>query len=163
MDFSNNCSHIGTTVEDTREGTIVCNFCCRVLELNVAYPAYTPWQKRDEECSKNVYNFIYDSCHRMHLPLAVIERIYDQFTIFKKKIAFKKINYEILGAYSIYYHLKEENIGRSIETIARFTGVDSNKIWRCELNDDSSPLPIQAENLIHNSSWPPYWYNIELY
>ena len=148
MDFSNHCLHIGTTIEDTREGTTVCTQCSRVLELNMSFPDPKLWQKKDEESSSNVYNFVYDSCHRMHLPLAVVERILHQYKKFQKNPAFKKTNYEILAAYSIYYHLKQENIGRSIETVARFTGVDSNRIWRCELSDESSPLPIQIENLI---------------
>ena len=135
MDFTNYCLHINTIIEDTRSATTVCIQCNRVLESNSAYTDSTTWQEIEEEPSCHTYNFIHDSCDRMHLPLAVVQRIYHQYKKFQKKKSFEKINREVLAAYSIYYYLKHENIGRTIESIARFTGVDSNKIWRCELSD----------------------------
>ena len=136
MDIENYCTHLNNLVEDTREGTLVCRECCRVVELNLSYQVPKISQNR-EECSGKVYSFISDVCHRMHLPMSVINGINHQYIRFKKLHCFKKTNYEILAAYTMYYFLKQENVGRTIETIAYFTGVDSNRIWKCELNDES--------------------------
>ena len=71
MDFSNYCLHINSIIEDTRSATTVCIQCNRVLESNLAYTDSKTWQVMEEEPSCHTYNFIHDSCDRMHLPSVI--------------------------------------------------------------------------------------------
>ena len=147
MDKSNNCMHIDSILEDFKEGCLICTQCCRVLEMNIPFQNLEDLQIPASAPDK-VFTFIYDSCHRMNIPNSVIDGINDQYRKYKKSQSFHGVSYETLAAYSIYYHLKQENIGKPIEMIARFTGVDSHDIWRCEFNDPYIPSPIGIESLV---------------
>ena len=53
-----------------------------------------------------------------------------------------------LMAYSIYYTLKDQGIGRNIEYIAYNTGITSKQLWKCESLDPNLAIPISIENLL---------------
>ena len=148
MDIRNHCLHINTLIEDVHEGTLVCFQCCRVIEMNLEYHNFKEDNHSSNFCSDGATGFIDESCHRMNLPTSVIEGINHQFKKFREIHAMRKIHYKDLAAYSIYYHLKQENIGKPIEIIACNTGIESKKIWRCEMKDQQKPLPLKIESLI---------------
>ena len=51
-------------------------------------------------------------------------------------------------AYSIYFTLKDEGVGRNIEYIAYNTGVNSKQLWKCESLDTNISIPISIESLL---------------
>ena len=53
-----------------------------------------------------------------------------------------------LMAYSIYFTLKNENIGRNIKYVSQNTGVTSKLLWKCESLDPYLSTPINIESLL---------------
>ena len=146
MDISNHCTHL-ETVEDHREGTLICTQCCRVIESNLTFHLSESLQK-EKDYTDPSFRFIYDSCNHMHVPFSVVYGIHMQYKKFRKLQIFTRIKNKALAAYSIYFYLKKEDIGKSIECVAYYSGIDSNSIWQCESTDEEISVPISIDSII---------------
>ena len=78
----------------------------------------------------------------------ITETIYDEYVHFCCEAAFEKITDTQLMAYSIYFTLKDEGIGRNIEYVAQNTGITSKMLWKCESLDPYLAIPINIESLL---------------
>ena len=140
------CEHVEHII-DQHEGSIVCIQCGIVLHMHFLYPIHENRHFMDKLTS-NSKTFLYDCCDRMHLPTSILEIIQKKFSCLRDNPAFQKVDDMQLIAYSIYFTLKDQGIGRNIEYIAYNTGITSKQLWKCESLDPNSPIPITIESLL---------------
>ena len=140
------CKHINQIFEQ-HEGFITCTDCGQVLDIYFV-------QQEDSvnnfkgECISDIKSYLTECCERMNIPNAILEVIYSEYVHFRSENEFKKINDMQLMAYSIYFSLKNENIGRNIEYVSQNTGVSSKLLWKCESLDPYLSTPINIESLL---------------
>ena len=146
MDFYKMCEHIDHII-DQHEGCVICMQCGSVLGMHFLYPSDEDRHSR-YNLTSSIKTFLYDCCDRMHLPSSILEIIQKKYSCFHDSLAFEKVDRMQLMAYSIYYTLKDQGIGRNIEYIAYNTGITSKQLWKCESLDPNLAIPISIENLL---------------
>ena len=146
MDLCKICEHVDRII-DQHEGSIVCMQCGIVLHTHFLYPIH---ENRHfmHKLKTDIETFLYDCCDRMHLPSSILEIIQKKFSHLRVNPAFQKVDDMQLIAYSIYFILKDQGVGRNIEYIAYNTGITSKQLWKCESLDPNLPIPISIESLL---------------
>ena len=146
MDLHTMCEHLQQLI-DQHEGSVVCTDCGYVLDIHFLQQSDT-YEKSSLNLVTDLKMYLIDCCDRMHIPISVREEIHDEYEHFRSKSVFEKISDIQLMAYSIYFILKNQGIGRNIEYIAYNTGVTSKQLWKCESLDPYLSIPINIESLL---------------
>ena len=140
------CEHLEHVI-DQHEGSIICIQCGTVLEICIVNTS-AEYKHFTEDSRSIVHIYLEDCCDRMNIPSSITEKIYKKYSSFRKNSNFEKIDNTTLMAYSIYFTLKDEGVGRNIEYIAYNTGVNSKQLWKCESLDTNVSIPISIESLL---------------
>ena len=142
----NMCQHLNQLI-DHHEGSIICTDCGEVIDIYFLRQDNS-YVNHIDEFVKNIKSYLWDCCDRMHVPNSIAENIYSEYVHFRSEIEFEKISDMHLMAYSIYFTLKNEGIGRNIEYIAQNTGITSKMLWKCKSIDPYLATPINIESLL---------------
>ena len=140
------CRHLNY-IQAYRDGHVVCVDCGLVIDECI-YPQLVNHSQPLFEVESEIKTFLADCCDRMFIPVSVMNSIYDEYVHFRSESDFEKIEDRQLLAYSIYFKLKKEDIGKNIEYIASKTGISSKKIWKCEKIDAYLSIPIDIRCLL---------------
>jgi len=146
MDKVNMCQHLNL-ITDQHEGCIVCTDCGEVIDVYFSQQDDSHAKLR-QDFSANIKSYMIDCCDRMHVPDSIAEIILNEYVHFRSEAEFQKISDIQLMAYSIYFTLKNEDIGRNIEYVAMNTGITSKLLWKCESLDPYLAIPIKIESLL---------------
>lgn len=144
-----NCRHPEQDcILDDREGTLICQLCCLVINENTPQNASFV-----ENTSKGVEGehaeLIHDWIENGNLPSFALRPAlrFLTNTIFTSEQLKNTTVYSFndLAAFALYSTLIEEDVPRSLNEIARITGVSTNKLWRLESDlGISNPLKCSA-------------------
>ena len=131
----NLCSH-RETINDDREGTVVCVNCGFVLSDQLYQSNYCFHENNKEE--DQLENKVRDILDKLNLPSCFVVDIMRKYAKMEKR--------KYLLEYLVYSTLHDCGFPISIKDISCVTGISDSKIYQLQGKDES--ICLQAENLI---------------
>lgn len=117
------CEHY-QTVEDEREGTVVCISCGLVLDQLYIYQQYS------DNSELNIS--ITDICANHNIPTSIAQKCTDILQHIQTTISSRRFPKNVLIAYAVYQGLLENDVVRSPTEILNMTGVELSRIYDVE-------------------------------
>jgi transcription initiation factor TFIIIB Brf1 subunit/transcription initiation factor TFIIB len=118
------CNHT-ETINDDREGELICLGCGLVLEKIFENDLVT----QVTNTNLKINEFILDVCENACIQKNIACEAFNYFTKISKKVAVNKFKDVHLASYAIYETLNRFSSPRTAEEIEFFTGTPVNKLW----------------------------------
>jgi transcription initiation factor TFIIIB Brf1 subunit/transcription initiation factor TFIIB len=121
------CNHT-KTINDDREGELICLDCGLVLEKIFENDSVLVVTQM-EQTNLKIREFILDVCENACIQKNIAHGAFDYFTKISKKVAVSKFKDVHLASYAIYEMLNRFSSPRTAEEIEFYTGTPVNKLW----------------------------------